>query len=123
MPKNKKTHASSRKGAAEFADAVAAARAKLGITQGAFAQLLETPLGTVRGWEQGRRKPPPCAMLLMRVAVDYPEVIMGLSETDARQKTPEQKPKSPGTGRKAPKKNQVVAELHQPGDEADFWLL
>lgn len=30
-----------------------------------FAQLLDTPVGTVRGWEQGRRHPPPSAKVLI----------------------------------------------------------
>jgi len=37
---------------------VAHARIKLGLKQEAFAKLLDTPVGTVRGWEQGRRQPP-----------------------------------------------------------------
>ena len=36
---------------------VASARLKLGLTQEAFARFLDTPVGTVRGWEQGRRLP------------------------------------------------------------------
>jgi putative transcriptional regulator len=40
---------------------VACARMKLGLTQEAFAKLLDTPVGTVRDWEQGRRQPPPSA--------------------------------------------------------------
>lgn len=47
---------------------VAQARQELGLTQEAFAKLLDTPVGTVRGWEQGRRQPPPSAKVLMRVA-------------------------------------------------------
>jgi hypothetical protein len=31
------------------------------MTQEAFAKLLDTPVGTVRGWEQGWRQPPPSA--------------------------------------------------------------
>jgi putative transcriptional regulator len=59
---------------------VASARMKLGITQEAFAKLLDTPVGTVRGWEQGRRQPPPSAKVLMRVATKYPEQVLECAE-------------------------------------------
>jgi putative transcriptional regulator len=36
---------------------VADMRAKLGLTQEAFARRFEIPLGTLREWEQGRRQP------------------------------------------------------------------
>ncbi|NBB79601.1 MAG: hypothetical protein GVY36_09170 [Verrucomicrobia bacterium] len=124
MPKNKKNATSPEAGAADFAKAVAAARTKLGLTQGAFARLLETPLGTVRGWEQGRRKPPPCAMLLMRIAMDHPEVFVGVSENDSDHgATKAQTPAAKKPERKAPSTDRITAELHEPGDDADFWLL
>jgi putative transcriptional regulator len=59
---------------------VASARLKLGLTQEAFAKLLDTPVGTVRGWEQGRRQPPPSAKVLMRVATKYPEEVLECAE-------------------------------------------
>jgi putative transcriptional regulator len=59
---------------------VASARMKLGMTQEAFAKLLDTPVGTVRGWEQGRRQPPPSAKILMRVATKYPEQVLECAE-------------------------------------------
>ena len=59
---------------------VAQARIKLGMTQEAFAKLLDTPVGTVRGWEQGRRQPPPSAKVLMRVATKYPEQVLECAE-------------------------------------------
>ena len=55
---------------------VAHARIKLGLTQQAFAKLIDTLVGTVRGWEQGRRQPPPSAKVLMRVATKYPEQVL-----------------------------------------------
>ena len=59
---------------------VAYARQQLGLTQEAFAKLLDTPVGTVRGWEQGRRQPPPSAKVLMRVATKYPEQVLECAE-------------------------------------------
>jgi len=55
---------------------VAQARKKLGMTQKEFAHLLGTPVGTIRGWEQGRREPTPTAKVLMRVASKYPEEVL-----------------------------------------------
>jgi len=62
---------------------VAHARMQLGLTQEAFAKLLDTPVGTVRGWEQGRRQPPPSAKVLMRVATKYPEQVLECAEDAA----------------------------------------
>lgn len=59
---------------------VAHARQQLGLTQEAFAKLLDTPVGTVRGWEQGRRNPPPSAQVLMRVAAKYPDKVLECAE-------------------------------------------
>ncbi len=59
------------------------ARMQLGMTQEAFAKLLNTPIGTVRGWEQGRRQPPPSARILMRVARKYPEKVLECAEESA----------------------------------------
>lgn len=59
---------------------VAHARQQLGMTQEAFAKLLDTPVGTVRGWEQGRRQPPPSAKVLMRVATKYPKQVLECAE-------------------------------------------
>lgn len=63
---------------------VAHARMQLGMTQEAFAKLLDTPVGTVRGWEQGRRQPPPSAKVLMRVATKYPEQVLECAEEQAK---------------------------------------
>jgi putative transcriptional regulator len=64
-------------------NAVARARIQLGLSQEAFARLLGTPVGTVRGWEQGRRQPPPSARILMRVATKYPEQVLECAEDSA----------------------------------------
>lgn len=123
MKKKPRVAARSGKGATDFAEVVTAARASLRLTQSAFAQLLETPLGTVRGWEQGRRKPPACALLLMRIAVDHPSAIMDASGADTAREAPERKPQTPTSRKRTPQTDRVIADLHEPGDEADFWLL
>ncbi len=107
----------------ESASTVTAARIRLGLTQAAFARLLETPLGTVRGWEQGRRKPPPCAMLLMRIAVARPEVFLAGAHTGPELAPKAENPLEPESGKKVPKAVRATAALHEPGDDSDFWLL
>jgi putative transcriptional regulator len=59
---------------------VSQARSQLGLTQEAFAKLLNTPVGTVRSWEQGRRQPPQSARVLMRVAKKYPDKVLECAE-------------------------------------------
>lgn len=107
----------------EIADTVTAARIRLGLTQAAFAQLLETPLGTIRGWEQGRRKPPPCAILLMRVAVEQPEAVIAVSGSDFKPAAAPTKGTRDRTAPKVAAQASPAADLHEPGDDADFWLL
>lgn len=47
----------------------AEARAKVGLSQSAFAQLLGVSLRTLQDWEQGRRRPAGAAQTLLRVAL------------------------------------------------------
>ena len=56
--------------------AVAAGRARLGLSQGQFAQLLGISVRTLHNWEQGRRKPPRAACVLLRVALRHPEIVL-----------------------------------------------
>lgn len=56
----------------------AEARAKVGLSQSAFAQLLGVSLRTLQDWEQGRRRPAGAAQTLLRVASQYPEVLRDL---------------------------------------------
>jgi putative transcriptional regulator len=123
MEKKTRVASSANKEAIDFAEAVTAARASLCLTQSAFARLLETPIGTVRGWEQGRRKPPPCALLLMRIAVDHPSVITDALGDESERKTSGQRLQTPKRRAGSLQPDQVEADLHEPGDEADFWLL
>ena len=54
-------------------------RAKLKLSQAAFAGLMGVSLRTVQDWEQGRRKPGGPALALLRIADQKPEVFLELS--------------------------------------------
>jgi putative transcriptional regulator len=56
----------------------AEARARVGLSQQAFARLLGVSARTVQDWEQGRREPSGAAKTLLRVAVSHPEVLRAL---------------------------------------------
>ena len=56
----------------------AEARAKVGLSQQAFADLLGVSARTLQEWEQGRRSPTGAAKTLLRVAVSHPEVLQEL---------------------------------------------
>ena len=51
------------------------ARKKLALSQEAFAALIRTPVGTLRGWEQGRFEVPGAVVTLMKIALERPEVL------------------------------------------------
>jgi len=53
-------------------------RAKLKLSQAAFAGLMGVSLRTVQDWEQGRRKPSGPAESLLRIAEQKPEVFTDL---------------------------------------------
>jgi putative transcriptional regulator len=50
------------------------AREQSGLTQSAFAQRIETPVSTLRDWEQGRFTPPGGVLCLLRLIVKHPEL-------------------------------------------------
>jgi len=54
-------------------------RARLKLSQSAFAGLMGVSLRTVQDWEQGRRKPSGPAVALLRIAEQKPEVFTDLS--------------------------------------------
>ena len=56
----------------------AEARARVGLSQQAFATLLGVSPRTLQDWEQGRREPTGAAKTLLRVAVAHPEVLLAL---------------------------------------------
>ncbi len=54
---------------------VTQARAKSGLSQSQFAQVLGVSPRTLQEWEQGRRKPSGAAQSLLTIAAKRPEVI------------------------------------------------
>jgi putative transcriptional regulator len=54
-------------------------RARLRLSQSAFAGLMGVSVRTVQDWEQGRRKPSGPAIALLRIAEKKPEVFTDLS--------------------------------------------
>ena len=54
-------------------------RARLGLSQSAFAGLMGVSLRTVQDWEQGRREPSGPAKTLLRIAEQHPNVLLELA--------------------------------------------
>lgn len=52
-----------------------AARRKMGFTQPALAIWLETPVGTLRDWEQGRFPVPGAVKKLLQIVVNHPDLV------------------------------------------------
>ena len=50
------------------------AREKSGLTQAAFAERIDTPVATLRDWEQGRFVPPGGVLCLLRLIIKHPEL-------------------------------------------------
>jgi putative transcriptional regulator len=50
-------------------------REKHGLSQPQFAAVLGISLGTLRNWEQGRRRPEGSARVLLRVVEQHPEAV------------------------------------------------
>jgi len=50
------------------------ARAKTGLSQSRFAQMIDTPVATLRDWEQGRFTPPGGVTCLLRLLVKHPDL-------------------------------------------------
>jgi putative transcriptional regulator len=70
-------------------NAVAAIRLKTNLTQGDFAKLLGTSIGTVTKWERGERQPSGAAATLLRVIEYDPTVIhraFGLDRSESKRK-------------------------------------
>ena len=51
-------------------------RFKLGLTQEEFAARFHLPLGTVRDWERGARRPDAAAVVLLRVIDHNPQAVL-----------------------------------------------
>jgi putative transcriptional regulator len=48
------------------------------LSQAKFAGMLGISVSTLRNWEQGRRKPEGAARVLLRVAAQYPDVVLSV---------------------------------------------
>ena len=59
---------------------VAAARAKLGLSQREMAVLMGISPRTLQNWEQGQREPHQSAKMLLRVAVKHPRAVLDAAE-------------------------------------------
>ena len=58
---------------------VCSARKQLGLSQQAFADLIKTPVATLRDWEQGRFPPPRAVLCLLQITLKHPEVLLELA--------------------------------------------
>ena len=52
---------------------------KTGLSQVDFANLIATPVATLRDWEQGRYKPPGGVMCLLNLLAAHPELTQELA--------------------------------------------
>lgn len=59
---------------------VRALREQFGLSQDKFAHLLGISVGTLRNWEQGRRKPEGPARVLLRVVSRHPEALLDIGK-------------------------------------------
>jgi putative transcriptional regulator len=59
------------------------ARAKTGLSQQAFANLIGTPVATLRDWEQGRFAPPGGVLCLLKLIYNHPDLIHELESIAA----------------------------------------
>ena len=55
------------------------ARKALNLSQPKFAELIDTPVATLRDWEQGRFPPAGCALVLCKVAISNPEALLAVA--------------------------------------------
>jgi len=51
-------------------------RKTLGLSQSEFALLIGISVGTLRNWEQGRRRPEGPARALLKIAATHPEAVL-----------------------------------------------
>ncbi len=55
-------------------------RKQFNLSQDKFSRLLGISVGTLRNWEQGRRRPEGAARVLLRVAAKHPEAILEVNQ-------------------------------------------
>ena len=78
---------------------VRALREQFGLSQDKFAHLVGISVGTLRNWEQGRRKPEGPARVLLRIASLHPDALLDIAEKQvAKAKRPTSR--AAGTARK-----------------------
>ena len=65
---------------------VAELRARYQMSQPKFAAMLGISMGTLRGWEQGRRRPEGPARILLRIAAQNPEAVRAASGAAEKQR-------------------------------------
>lgn len=53
-------------------------RDRIGLSQTEFASVLGISVGTLRNWEQGRRKPQGPAKVLLNIVSNHPEVLLDM---------------------------------------------
>lgn len=68
-----------RKGEIQSGEDIAALRRMLGLSQPEFANALEISIHTLRGWEQGKRKPEGPAIALLKIAARHPRIVINAS--------------------------------------------
>jgi putative transcriptional regulator len=61
-------------------------RTKYGLSQPVFATLMGISVGTLRNWEQGRRRPEGPAQVLLQVVARYPREVFRISQSIHRVK-------------------------------------
>ena len=61
---------------------ISEARNKTGKTQQAFAELIQTPVATLRDWEQGRFSPSGAVLCLLHLINNHPSMIDELAHID-----------------------------------------
>ncbi len=69
-------------------------RERFGLSQDKFATLVGISVGTLRNWEQGRRKPEGPARVLLTLASEHPEWL--LDQMKKREELPTRPPRKQG---------------------------
>jgi len=60
-------------------------RESYGLSQPKFAALLGISVGTLRNWEQGRRRPEGSARVLLRIVAKHPDAVLDVAATILRE--------------------------------------
>jgi putative transcriptional regulator len=67
---------------------VASIRRRYKLSQSKFAAMMGISVGTLRNWEQGRRRPEGPARVLLNVIAKHPEAVLDTMGTSRRHKPP-----------------------------------